>query len=611
MAPPRSFGTLPPYFPDLVVRTAFSGTDPVGLALHQGPPDAFLRAVAARYRPRLRPPRRSAAPARPNLRGQAEQLVSAVFAPSERFLRGQLAATQEEAQRRAEFMRQVFSGFAEFLKTMVPEVQAIYQRAAGAVSNFSRGYAAGLSAVEQKTAQDVQNVLSTIGAPPGTAPPSLGAGERLYALTGYLPAATLTQQGAAYASYAAGLPSVFLQAGANEIARMLQRFSERETEIRGRLAELQTQRAQAILEELHRLRDEQARRRAETRAEKRDRFGRVLTMFQNNLLTWRQAARMLGIPGWQKLPAATLLDLRRIDQQQSQRFSQILALRDRGLITDQTAGRLLNVPNWQSLSNQLPNGVQYRTVVVTTPAGDLGVLSIPTNQPATAENTLFTIVQQKPKPKGPSVDVKNVHVQLSQATGYVVVRKPNGALVFATDSDGDYIPWRGPKPSDAPTIGYDDIDWERTNSPANLKGPRIVWLKNGKPLVVDGRIVRTGGLRQPSKPKPNWHEDYAKAQRAAVDAISDLKSRYQPEGSIVVAPLPRGFYRLAYRAALAALRSYLSKYRQVIHVAGRPVVIYYRGTPPDYRDAVTEATLDRLVRDLLEQAGIEPPSKKR
>jgi hypothetical protein len=260
----------------------------------------------------------------PSLLQLARETVSGVYGPATRELESQIAAVIPDAKKRAEFMQQVFTNFANFLKAMLPDVQAIYQRAAQDIAQFAQGQQAQIAGQEASSAAHISDIAGRIGAPAGQAPQDLQAAAKYYATFGALPARTLEESGAGAARYFAELPGIFLQAGAREIAKVLEQAAQREKELRLTLADIRTRQASDILRELESLRaqrrfreslafqKQQARQRqqnferqleAQIRNADLARRERILGIaFQNGKITFQDYARLLGLKGWKQVP---------------------------------------------------------------------------------------------------------------------------------------------------------------------------------------------------------------------------------------------------------------------------------------------------------------------
>jgi hypothetical protein len=167
-----------------------------------------------------------------------------------------LLREDQAAKQRADYMQMVYANFARFLQGIPGAIQGIYSEAANRTAEYARGSEMGLRLQEGQSAHGVQDVLNTIGAPAGQAPPQYGAAERLYALTGYLPAATLTGQGAAWGAYGATLPGIYAQKGIADIAAALAESGKRKTEITDELLKIGASESADILKQLGILRTE-------------------------------------------------------------------------------------------------------------------------------------------------------------------------------------------------------------------------------------------------------------------------------------------------------------------------------------------------------------------
>ena len=172
-----------------------------------------------------------------------------------------LARESADAQAKAQWMQQVYANFARFLQSMAPDIQGFYRQAGNDISNYARGNSMGLALQEGQSAHGVQNVLDLINAPAGQAPPNYDAAGKLYALTGYLPASTIAGQGAAWGSYAAGLPGIYAQKGIQDIGTMFGESAKRRREISDKLLEIGAAEAADIVKQKNLLRGQRATER--------------------------------------------------------------------------------------------------------------------------------------------------------------------------------------------------------------------------------------------------------------------------------------------------------------------------------------------------------------
>jgi hypothetical protein len=417
-----------------------------------------------------------------------------VYGPATRELESQIAAVIPDAKKRAEFMQQVFTNFANFLKAMIPDVQAIYQRAAQDIAQFAQGQQAQIAGQEASSAAHISDIASRIGAPAGQAPQDLQAAAKYYATFGALPARTLEESGAGAARYFAELPGIFLQAGAREIAKVLEQAAQREKELRLTLADLRTRQASDILRELESLR---AGRR-----------------FRESLAFQKQQARQRQRNFERQLEA----QLRNADLARRERILGV-ALQNRK-ITLRTYARLLGVKGWQSVPDELlPPG--YTSIVDVDPTtGTHTIISWPKDQPATSDNIITTTVRG------------------TRAKRYETTTQPlpNGQtlIIFTDPTDPSYIrtkvvgePIRGRNPVRA-VVGH------------NKKGEQVITVIDtvtGQTRVITtpGVYPGTGGGGKPRAPfrvaADNIGQDVAlKVAERKLQKVQDYYSQAIPIG---------------------------------------------------------------------------------
>lgn len=160
----------------------------------------------------------------PQLRKLANQLVDAQFGPTTREL-------ERERERSASAITGFTKALAGELGTIAPKVQQTYSQAAGAQSGFAKGFADGLRQLQADTGAQNADIVQNI-AGGGQTIDTTGAGDVLYGQSGFIPASTLNQAGAAATAYAQQLPGFAARRGQDSLLANQAEFRKAMEEIR-------------------------------------------------------------------------------------------------------------------------------------------------------------------------------------------------------------------------------------------------------------------------------------------------------------------------------------------------------------------------------------------
>ncbi len=184
----------------------------------------------------------------------AQQLTQAALLPQQQAI-GQAQAQymgQAEAQQATigDYAQQAAGQLAE----IGPRVQGVYQDAAEAQAGFAKGFSDGLRLLAEQQAAEQARILQGQGAPAEQITQlqglsgDAGAGDALYGLGGYLPAASLGREGAAWAAATGAMPSVALAQGRQDLAAAQWQAAEQGKQFQAQLADLAA-RAPGIFQE--------------------------------------------------------------------------------------------------------------------------------------------------------------------------------------------------------------------------------------------------------------------------------------------------------------------------------------------------------------------------
>lgn len=177
----------------------------------------------------------------------AQQLTQSALLPQQQAL----DLAQQEYMAQAQAQQQAITGYAQDaagqLGQIGPRVQGVYQDAASAQAGFAKGFSDGLRQLAEQQAAEQTRILEQQGAPAsqiaqlqGLSGDS-GSGDVLYGLGGYLPAASLGREGAAWASAAHVLPSVALSQGQEGLRAAQWEAAQQGKSFRAQLADLAAQ----------------------------------------------------------------------------------------------------------------------------------------------------------------------------------------------------------------------------------------------------------------------------------------------------------------------------------------------------------------------------------
>lgn len=285
----------PPKYPTKKPRTFRSGNPGVwGTAGKKPKPVKNVGGVATGRPPRAPGP--TPAPSPPP-EAEADRIIAELLA--------ELGISRDSARREAESSAEQEAArgraVAEALMALgIPtNIQNIYGNAAGSIGGLAQGFSQEFAGQAAAQGAEQANMLAGTGQEGAVRNEGVGMGDVLYGTQGFIPARGLEQTGAAFASQAALQPGFALQFGqqaANEqiqdyIKNVLPGFTDKEALIRTRRPSLvaDAQERQLAVKE----RALEAKRQAK---------GDTLDLYKAGLLTQREFAKRMGVPGWRKFP---------------------------------------------------------------------------------------------------------------------------------------------------------------------------------------------------------------------------------------------------------------------------------------------------------------------
>jgi hypothetical protein len=204
-------------------------------------------------------------PTKPDpLLAQAQALVAAAYDPAKASLEAQRQQALAEAAARQQAIQGFAQAGAEQVAPIGGQVQAGYQDAAGRTATYSKGFSVGMQLAQQGSADEINSFLAKNGSPVGQqVQGNTGAADVLYGTTGFIPAAGLEREGAAFGAAARQLPATMLGRG-----QQLQYESQRESQKTDReylaeLSKIEAERPGAVQKALLELKDAALKERAQ------------------------------------------------------------------------------------------------------------------------------------------------------------------------------------------------------------------------------------------------------------------------------------------------------------------------------------------------------------
>jgi hypothetical protein len=198
------------------------------------------------------------------LLAQAQALVAAAYDPAKASLEAQRQQALAEAAARQQAIQGFAQAGAEQVAPIGGQVQAGYQDAAARTATYSKGFSVGMQLAQQGSADEINSFLAKNGSPVGQqVQGNTGAADVLYGTTGFIPAAGLEREGAAFGAAARQLPATMLGRG-----QQLQYESQRESQKTDReylaeLSKIEAERPGAVQKALLELKDAALKERAQ------------------------------------------------------------------------------------------------------------------------------------------------------------------------------------------------------------------------------------------------------------------------------------------------------------------------------------------------------------
>lgn len=205
---------------------------------------AQARAAAQKTIPKRKPVTKvTAAPQMPPWYLTPEQQLELARKQAEAFYQPQLDLYRQQQeyldrqhQAQQEGLKALYAALAGSFAGVPGQIQGIYREAAQDQSAFGKGYSQGLQLAQDQSAGDTNKLLETIGAPEGQMQnPGTGAADATYAMGGTIPANTLEQQGAAFASAASFLPVKAGLQGQMEFLKAVQQANDEDRQLSERI----------------------------------------------------------------------------------------------------------------------------------------------------------------------------------------------------------------------------------------------------------------------------------------------------------------------------------------------------------------------------------------
>ncbi len=181
--------------------------------------------------------------------GDLASLLNAIYGPQQNFLSSSISAQQGAATQQAELARARAEAYAKWYGEHVPQqIQGIYGEAAGQTADFAKGFSDGMKITQDQTAAEKNAIIAQSGAPAeAQIHPTSDASDVLYGIGGYMPASTLSKQGAAFASAAAIMPGAIRAEGGRDAAKILADAEESISKLEAELAKLLSKKAETGL----------------------------------------------------------------------------------------------------------------------------------------------------------------------------------------------------------------------------------------------------------------------------------------------------------------------------------------------------------------------------
>lgn len=188
-------------------------------------------------------------------RAEAARIAAAALQPQLSSLEMERDRAAERNRLEGERITGSAAGLAEVLKGIAPQTQATYEQAANRTAAFGKGYSDAMQQLQQQSADQGNALLAQNNSPQTIAP--TGGSDALYALTGYLPASSLTREGAAFTAAARQLPGLAAGRGQQDLAANVRAGRDEQELFSKQRLQLEQQRGAAQSEALRSLLQQQ------------------------------------------------------------------------------------------------------------------------------------------------------------------------------------------------------------------------------------------------------------------------------------------------------------------------------------------------------------------
>ena len=182
-----------------------------------------------------------ASPISQQLAAQARAQVAAILGP-------QTSVLNTAYRNQGAGLNAAYGAVAEMQKGVAPAIQQTYDAASARQAVLGKGFADGFKMASEGAAGGLNQILADQGSQQTVTPAGEAGANVLYGLGGALPANTLNQQGAAFASAAEYLPGQAKQLGLDSLKASEQARVQAIRELEGKRPELVNAALQQILE---------------------------------------------------------------------------------------------------------------------------------------------------------------------------------------------------------------------------------------------------------------------------------------------------------------------------------------------------------------------------
>lgn len=151
------------------------------------------------------------------------------------------ARAEREAQAQQALIQRLTADLGGVVAPIGANMQGAYQQAAQAQGALAQGFSGAMEQTAQaeaaRNAADLAKWGGSVAAG-DVAQQSMGASDPLYGTGGFLPGASLAQQGASWGAYGASLPGVVARMGQQDAGNVASSYAELQRELADRAAEL-------------------------------------------------------------------------------------------------------------------------------------------------------------------------------------------------------------------------------------------------------------------------------------------------------------------------------------------------------------------------------------